>query len=66
MAVLDSDQTDWKVIVIDVQDPMASRVNDIEDVERNQPGLIRATNEWFRLAVFLTLSSKYLTLSMDY
>ena len=48
MALLDEGETDWKVIVVDVQDPLASKLNDIEDVERHLPGLIRATNEWFR------------------
>ena len=28
---------------------MASKINDIEDVERHLPGLLRATNEWFRI-----------------
>nr|CDI56636.1 probable IPP1-inorganic pyrophosphatase [Melanopsichium pennsylvanicum 4] len=49
MALLDEGETDWKVIVIDVNDPLASKLNDIEDVERHLPGLIRATNEWFRI-----------------
>lgn len=52
MALLDEGETDWKVIVVDVQDPLASKLNDIEDVERHQPGLIRATNEWFRYIRF--------------
>ncbi|OBZ79771.1 Inorganic pyrophosphatase [Grifola frondosa] len=49
MALLDEGETDWKVLVIDVRDPLASRLNDIEDVERHFPGLVRATNEWFRI-----------------
>ncbi|KAN0064875.1 Inorganic pyrophosphatase [Thecaphora frezii] len=49
MALLDEGETDWKVIVIDVKDPLAPKLNDIEDVERHLPGLIRATNEWFRI-----------------
>ncbi|KAK0566449.1 Inorganic pyrophosphatase [Tilletia horrida] len=49
MALLDEGETDWKVIVIDVNDPLASKLNDIEDVERHLPGLVRATNEWFRI-----------------
>ncbi|KAF8735017.1 hypothetical protein AX14_002927 [Amanita brunnescens Koide BX004] len=49
MALLDEGETDWKVIVVDVLDPLASKLNDIEDVERHLPGLIRATNEWFRI-----------------
>ncbi|KDQ14772.1 hypothetical protein BOTBODRAFT_32533 [Botryobasidium botryosum FD-172 SS1] len=49
MALLDEGETDWKVIVVDTRDPLASKLNDIEDVERHLPGLIRATNEWFRI-----------------
>ncbi|KAI8092839.1 inorganic pyrophosphatase [Halteromyces radiatus] len=49
MALLDEGETDWKVITIDVNDPLAPKLNDIEDVEKHLPGLIRATNEWFRI-----------------
>ncbi|KAL7424839.1 Inorganic pyrophosphatase [Cryptotrichosporon argae] len=49
MALLDEGETDWKVLVVDVNDPLAARLNDVEDVERHLPGLIRATNEWFRI-----------------
>lgn len=49
MALLDEGETDWKVIVVDVNDPLASRLNDIEDVERHLPGYLRATEEWFRI-----------------
>ena len=45
MALLDEGETDWKVLVIDVNDPLAGKLNDIEDVERHLPGLIRASNE---------------------
>ena len=27
----------------------STRLNDVEDVERHLPGLLRATNEWFRI-----------------
>ncbi|CAO3665969.1 unnamed protein product [Umbelopsis ramanniana] len=49
MALLDEGETDWKIIVIDVNDPLAPKLNDIEDVEKHLPGLVRATNEWFRI-----------------
>lgn len=49
MALLDEGETDWKLIAIDVNDPLASKLNDIEDVEKHLPGLLRATNEWFRI-----------------
>jgi inorganic pyrophosphatase len=41
-------ETDWKVIVIDVKDPLADQLNDIADVEKHLPGFIDATREWFR------------------
>jgi len=49
MALLDEGETDWKIIAIDVNDPLAAKLNDIEDVERHLPGLLRASNEWFRI-----------------
>ncbi|CAE6340856.1 inorganic pyrophosphatase [Rhizoctonia solani] len=49
MALLDEGETDWKVLVIDVNDPLAPKLNDVEDIERHLPGLVRATNEWFRI-----------------
>lgn len=49
MALVDEGETDWKGVAIDVNDPHASKLNDIEDVERTFPGLLRALNEWFRV-----------------
>lgn len=49
MALLDEGETDWKVIAIDIKDPLAPKLNDIEDVEKYFPGLLKATNEWFRI-----------------
>jgi len=48
VALLDEGETDWKIIVIDVKDPLADQLNDIADVEKHLPGLIDATREWFR------------------
>jgi len=49
MALLDEGETDWKIIAIDVTDPLANELNDIEDVERKLPGFLKATEEWFRI-----------------
>lgn len=49
LALIDSGETDWKLIVIDVRDPMAKDMHDIGDVERLMPGLLTSTREWFRL-----------------
>lgn len=49
MAMIDEGETDWKVLGIDVNDPLASQMNDIDDVDKVLPGLLAATNEWFRI-----------------
>jgi len=49
LALIDSGQTDWKLIVIDVRDATANDMHDIDDVERLMPGFLTATREWFRL-----------------
>jgi len=49
MALIDEGETDWKIIAIDVKDELASQLNDIADVERLLPGLIKATYEWLKI-----------------
>ncbi|KAK5250328.1 Inorganic pyrophosphatase [Exophiala xenobiotica] len=49
MALLDEGETDFKIIVIDVKDPLASQMADISDVMEQMPGLLEATRDWFRL-----------------
>ncbi|CCD27243.1 inorganic diphosphatase PPA2 NDAI_0K00520 [Naumovozyma dairenensis CBS 421] len=48
IALIDDGELDWKVIVINVKDPLASSVNNIHDVEKHFPGLLTATRNWFR------------------
>jgi inorganic pyrophosphatase len=48
LAMIDEGETDWKVIVIDVTDPDADKLNSLEDVEKVKPGFLDATREWFR------------------
>ncbi|KAI3385422.1 hypothetical protein SNEBB_006379 [Seison nebaliae] len=48
LAMLDDGETDWKVIVIDINDSIASQLNDIEDVERLMPGYLSETRNWFK------------------
>jgi nucleosome-remodeling factor subunit len=49
MALIDEGETDWKIIAIDSQDPLACQMNDITDVELLMPGLLKATHEWFKV-----------------
>jgi len=48
LAMLDEGETDWKVVAIDVKDPLAPQLSDINDVEKLMPGFLRATVEWFK------------------
>lgn len=48
-AMIDEGETDWKVICIDVTDPLADNLNDIHDVEKLMPGFLTATVEWFKI-----------------
>jgi len=48
-AMIDEGETDWKVIAVDVKDPLAENLNDIQDVEKVCPGLLAATVEWFKI-----------------
>ncbi|XP_077999011.1 inorganic pyrophosphatase-like [Glandiceps talaboti] len=49
MALIDEGETDWKMLAIDVNDPLASELNDIADIKRVMPGFIEATHEWFKI-----------------
>jgi len=48
-AMIDEGETDWKVIAIDVNDPLADNLNDIQDVDKIMPGFLKATVEWFKI-----------------
>ena len=48
MALIDENETDWKILAIDTADPLAAEVNDVADIERVFPGLLDATHIWFR------------------
>ncbi|KAL5287060.1 Nurf-38 family protein [Megaselia abdita] len=49
VALIDEGETDWKVIAIDINDPLADKLNDVADVDKYYPGLLRATIEWFKI-----------------
>ncbi|XP_075697682.1 inorganic pyrophosphatase [Rhinoderma darwinii] len=48
LALIDEGETDWKVMVINVEDPEAALYNDIEDVRRLKPNYLESTIDWFR------------------
>ncbi|XP_035254678.1 inorganic pyrophosphatase 2, mitochondrial [Anguilla anguilla] len=48
LALIDEGETDWKVIVINVEDPEAKAFDNIDDVRRLKPGYLEATVDWFK------------------
>ena len=57
--MIDEGQTDWKIISIDISDPMAEKMSDISDVDIYMPGLIKTTIDWFRLYKVNTYRNNY-------
>eukprot|EP00252_Welwitschia_mirabilis_P016899 TRINITY_DN37644_c0_g1_i1.p1 TRINITY_DN37644_c0_g1~~TRINITY_DN37644_c0_g1_i1.p1 ORF type:complete len:305 (-),score=54.22 TRINITY_DN37644_c0_g1_i1:159-1073(-) len=48
LAMIDEGELDWKIVAISINDPKASLVNDIDDVEKHFPGTLTAIRDWFR------------------
>lgn len=48
LALIDDGELDWKIIAINVNDPLADEIGDLQDVEQKLPGILTATREWFR------------------
>jgi len=48
LALIDEGETDWKVICIDVNDPLAAELNDIDDIKAKLPNLLHDSFVWFR------------------
>jgi len=48
LAMIDDGELDWKVIAISTNDPLSSELHDIDDVEKQCPGMISGIREWFR------------------
>jgi len=47
-AMIDEGETDWKILVIDVNDPAASKLNDAGDIEKVLPGKLKEVFEFLR------------------
>ena len=49
LGLIDEGEADWKIVCIDINDPLADKLNDINDVEAHLPGLLDATRDWFKI-----------------
>jgi len=47
-AMIDEGETDWKILAIDVKDPAAGKLHDLEDIERHMPGRLKEVFEFLR------------------
>lgn len=48
LAMIDDGELDWKILAINHEDPMASQLNDVDDIDKTLPGTISGIREWFR------------------
>ncbi|KAL6317358.1 hypothetical protein AAG906_030111 [Vitis piasezkii] len=48
LAMIDEGELDWKIVAISLDDPRASLLNDVDDVEKHFPGTLTAIRNWFR------------------
>lgn len=48
LAMIDEGELDWKIVAISLNDPRASLLNDVDDVEKHFPGTLTAIRNWFR------------------
>ncbi|GER43285.1 inorganic pyrophosphatase [Striga asiatica] len=48
LAMIDEGELDWKIVAISLDDPRASLVNDVDDVDKHFPGTLTAIRDWFR------------------
>lgn len=47
-AMIDDGETDWKIVVIDINDPNAAKLNDIDDIKKVMPDRIKEAFEFLR------------------
>ncbi|KAJ0393251.1 hypothetical protein ATCC90586_000533 [Pythium insidiosum] len=48
LALIDDNETDWKVLCINVEDHYADKIHDVADIEAHMPGCIQAIHDWLR------------------
>lgn len=49
LALIDDGETDWKVLAININDPLAHLLNDVDDIDAHIPGAIDAIREYLRV-----------------
>ncbi|CDS08024.1 hypothetical protein LRAMOSA01973 [Lichtheimia ramosa] len=47
LILVDEGKTDWKIFTIDIRDPLASSMNDLNDIEAQYPGFVEVVRKWY-------------------
>eukprot|EP00002_Diphylleia_rotans_P004956 TRINITY_DN1389_c0_g1_i1.p1 TRINITY_DN1389_c0_g1~~TRINITY_DN1389_c0_g1_i1.p1 ORF type:complete len:241 (-),score=57.32 TRINITY_DN1389_c0_g1_i1:642-1364(-) len=48
LALLDEGEVDWKLLTINASDPLASKINDVPDLNKHMPGVLENVHNWYR------------------
>ncbi|RHY28867.1 hypothetical protein DYB32_005640 [Aphanomyces invadans] len=48
LGMIDDGETDWKVIAIATDDPLAAQLHDLDDLQKHAPATVAAIRDWFR------------------
>jgi len=49
LALMDHGELDWKILALDINDPLASRLKTLSDVDEWEPQVVVSIREWFRI-----------------
>jgi len=49
LGLIDAGETDWKVIAVSAEDPLAPLLNNVDDLHVHIPGVMEALTKWLRL-----------------
>lgn len=59
LGMIDEGETDWKVIVINIKDCLAPKLNNINDIKKQIPGLLNSLKYWLENYKVLTGKKKF-------
>ena len=48
LAMIDDGELDWKLLVLALSDPLADKINEVDDIEKHLPHTLNGVREWFR------------------
>lgn len=53
LALIDEGETDWKLISIDISDPLAGKLYSVEDIDKYLPGLLKVRQFFSKFKAYL-------------